>query len=134
MRDRASHTAHCLSLTGPLCEHYSTNFGVNHNSILNTSRYFHVTEGLVPDAMHDLLEGVLPLEMKKMIKIFINEKKYLTLQELNKRIELFPYTGPDSRNKPAPIALTTLNSQDHKLKQTGKLNYYRGKVGRKKVH
>jgi hypothetical protein len=108
MRDRASHTAHCSSLTGPLREHYSTNFGINHDSILNTSRYFHVTEGLVPDAVHDLLEGILPLEMKQLIKVFI-EKKYVTLQQLNERIQGFPYTGPDSRNKPALIALTTLN-------------------------
>jgi hypothetical protein len=58
--------------------------------------------------MHDLLEGVLPFEMKEMIKVFVNQKKYLTLKELNRRIQLFPYSGPDSRNKPAPIYLTTL--------------------------
>ena len=27
--------------------------------ILTKSRYFHVTEGLVPDTMHDVLEGTL---------------------------------------------------------------------------
>ena len=41
--------------------------------VINPSKYFHVTEGLV---MHDLLEGVLPLELKEILKFYINEKHY----------------------------------------------------------
>ena len=38
------------------------------DSILHQSNYFHVTKGLVPDIMHDVLEGCLSY----VIKVFIN--------------------------------------------------------------
>lgn len=81
-----------------------------------------MTEGLIPDVMHDLLEGVLPLEAKELIRFYINTKKCLTLVELNKRIKSFPYSGLDACNKPAPILSPTLYSHDHALKQTGELD------------
>ena len=30
-----------------------------------------MTEGLVPDVMHDILEGALQLEVKELIKTFV---------------------------------------------------------------
>ena len=63
--------------------------------MLNTSRFFHITEGLVPDVMHDILEGLLPYEAKELIKHLISEK-VISLSELNKAIESFPYVGPDA--------------------------------------
>ena len=66
-------------------------FGVNRLSILCKSRYFSVIDGLPGDVMHDLLEGVLQYECKEMLKIFINEEKYLTLDQLNERIKRFDY-------------------------------------------
>ena len=108
----------CASLEGPLHEHFAITFGIAHDSILNSSRYFHVTEGLIPDVMHDVLEGVVPYETKELLKHLINEH-IITFAELSSAIESFPYTGVDSRNKPVPIALTTLRSSNHKLKQTG---------------
>ena len=53
------HKEHCRGLDGPLREHISTTFGVTRNSILNSLEYFHVLRGLVPDIMHDILEGML---------------------------------------------------------------------------
>lgn len=84
-------------------------------------RYFHVTEGLVPDIMHDVLEGVLPFELKELLKFLISEKVF-TLSELNNAIQTFPYTFLDAANKPNIIEVTTLRSSDHSLKQTGKSN------------
>ena len=104
-----------------LHKHYATTFGVNRDSILNQSRFFHVTEGLVPDVMHDILEGALQLEVKELIKTFVS-KKYFSLLTLNKVIESFPYGGRDVCNKPTPISSITLSSQDHLLKQNGKLS------------
>ena len=43
-------------------------------------RYFHVCDGsLIPDIMHDLLEGALQYEVKVMLKAMISEDKYFTL-------------------------------------------------------
>ena len=48
------------SLDAPsLRDHYATTYGVVQNSCLNSSRYFHVVDGMSPDIMHDILEGVL---------------------------------------------------------------------------
>lgn len=117
-RSRQTHADQCALLQGPLCEHFATTYGLTRDSILNSSRYFHVTEALIPDAMHDLLEGVLPYETKELIKYFISEN-VITLKELNSAIESFPYVGSDSKNKPIPISSSTLHSADHLLKQTG---------------
>ena len=119
-RTRETHADQCSSLDGPLHDHYATTYGLNRDSVLNTSRYFHVTEGLVPDVMHDILEGALPLEVKELIRYLISTKT-VSLSELNEAMESFPYAGLDARNKPTPIAHSTLMSRDHLLKQTGKL-------------
>lgn len=95
-------------------------YGLRCDSILNSSRFFHVTEGLSPDIMHDILEGALQYETKELIKYLVTEQEVLTLDELNQRILSFPYGYPDLPNKPVPIASTCLLSTDHNLKQTGK--------------
>ncbi len=81
--------------------------------------YFHVTEGLVPDVMHDVLEGCLPYEMKELLK-HLFQSGVFTLGNLNEIINHFPYVGTDSRNKPAAISVATMSSSDHALKQTGR--------------
>lgn len=68
--------------------------------------------------MHDVLEGVLPLEIKELIKQLIGDG-IITLSELNEAIETFPYGRTDSQNKPSQINHTTLSSSDHSLRQTG---------------
>ena len=40
-----------------------TSYGLKSNSPLNCLRYFHVTRGLPPDIMHDILEGVANYEV-----------------------------------------------------------------------
>lgn len=107
-------------LGGPLHDHFATTYGLHRNSILNTSAYFHVTDGLVPDVMHDCLEGCLPYEIKELLK-HLFRSHILTLSDLNEEIQSFPYVGSDAKNKPSPIAATTMASSDHSLKQTGML-------------
>ena len=68
--------------------------------------------------MHDVLEGILPLEIKELVKRLINDD-IITLSELNDAIETFPYGSTDSQNKPSQINHTNLSSSDHSLKQTG---------------
>jgi hypothetical protein len=121
-RTRETHASQCASLSGPLKEHFATTYGLHRDSILNTSRYFHVTEGLVPDIMHDVLEGCLAYEVKELLKYLISSS-IITLSELNRIMASFPYTGSDSRNKPTPLSSTTLSSSDHNLKQTGMYMY-----------
>ena len=73
---------------------------------------------MVPDVMHDVLEGCGPYEMKEMLRLFIS-RKYFTLDYLNARIDSFAYGVSEISDKPSVISVATLNSSDHKLNQEG---------------
>ena len=96
-------------------------YGVKRQSILSNSRYYHVVDGLPGDAMHDILEGLLPYECKEMLKVFINEEKYFNLNQLNERIKTFDYGFYNDKNKPSPILHQTLTNNTNSLRQKGKL-------------
>ena len=120
LRSRETHSYHCslLDSTSSLRDHVATTYGVVRDSILNTSKYFHVTGGLVPDVMHDVLEGCAPYVVKELLK-YLDQNSIVTLDELNDQIETFPYVPLDARNKPTQIPGTTFSSSDHTLKQKG---------------
>lgn len=118
-RTRKTHATHIHDLNGALSSHISTTYGVVFESILNTSKYFHVTDGLVMDIMHDVLEGILQYEVKELIKYLVSEK-ICSLDYINRRISLFPYGYSDMGNKPSEISRDHLTSSDHKLHQNGK--------------
>ena len=51
-------------------QHYSLIYRVNRRGLLDSLCYFSVTSGaLIPDIMHDILEGALPYEVKLMLKV-----------------------------------------------------------------
>lgn len=76
-----NHTRHCSALGGVLNDsHIATTYGVPRNSILNSLNHLNVINGLPPDVMHYVLEGVLPLEVKLMLQQFINEDQLFTLE------------------------------------------------------
>ena len=85
------------------------------DSVLNRCEYFHVTEGIVPDIMHDILEGTLELCMRHLLIHYIREDKLFSVDVLNARITSFKY-GVDVRNKPTTITPVGLDSH---LKQSG---------------
>ena len=97
----------------------ATTYGLQCDSILNSSSYFHVTTGLPPDIMHDILEGSLQYEVKNLLCYLIQEQSYLTLAELNQKVQRFPYLQTDKDNKPAVILSAHLNASEHTLKQKG---------------
>ena len=75
LRSSDEHSDHCdllemEDLSSLDHQHFSTTFGINHRTLLGRLRYFSVTSGaLLPDIMHDILEGALPLELKCMLKV-----------------------------------------------------------------
>jgi len=104
-----------------LADALATTYGLTHDSILNSLQFFHITEGLPPDIMHDILEGGLQYEVKEMLQVFTEEKGYFTLDTLNKVIEEFKYGYTDSKDKPASISLS---SSDHSIAQEGQSSHY----------
>ncbi len=67
--------------------------------------YFKVTTGFPPDVAHDLLEGIVPVELAGCIEIF-TKKKYFTFDQLNKLIQEFPFKWGDKTNRPHVLPLT----------------------------
>ena len=98
----------------------STTYGVNGLSVMNGVANFDVCQCFPEDIMHILFEGVVPYETKRFLKVLIDEKRSLTLKELNHRMESFNYGYMHNKDKPTPIARETLNAlEDAKLKQSG---------------
>ena len=89
--------------------------GFNSCSVLNKSRYYHVVSRLLPDAMHDILEGVLHYSVKEMLEVMILEKQFTTIDELNKPISSFDYGYQNDSNKPAAIQQSHLLTDDHTM-------------------
>nr|XP_023659142.1 uncharacterized protein LOC111839439 isoform X1 [Paramormyrops kingsleyae] len=90
--------------------------GVKQNSCLNHLKYFHVTENICVDIMHDVLEGVAPFEVRLMLQHFIYEENLLSLEHLNERIAGFGYGYGDDKNKPSVIL--NLKTSEKAIKQT----------------
>ncbi len=112
------YTSHCEGLDGPLHDHIATTYGVVCNSILNECRYFHVTSGLVPDIMHDILEGSLELCMRHTLIHLIRQEKLFSLDVLNSQLSSFKFGPSQVKNKPTVIAPSAIRSDGY-LKQSG---------------
>ena len=117
-----THANHCSDLVGPLHNHYATTYSLHRDSSLNTLKYFHVTEGLIPDIMHDCLEGCVQYEVKELLK-YLSSNGILSVSTIQHLIQSFLYSGPDAKNQPSPITAATLASPDHCLKQTCQFTY-----------
>jgi hypothetical protein len=81
-----------------------------------------VVGGMPADAMHDILEGVLQYTIKEILKVYILEKHFFSLESLNCRIASFDYGYHNDTDKPAPIQRKRLLSNDNNLKQHGEFN------------
>ena len=98
----------------------SKEFGINRDSILNDLTYFHVCDGsLVPDIMHDVLEGALQYEVKLLLQVMTHAESYITLDEINARLECLELGHMESKDRPSQISQKTLQSQGASLKQNG---------------
>ena len=79
--------------------------GVVKNSPLNALTDFHATINMPPCVVHDMLEGVLKYDMHEYFKYFVNDEKYFTIRELNRRSVDFPFSGRDSSVRPVHVKL-----------------------------
>jgi len=86
--------------------------------LVNQSKYFHVVDGMVPDIMHDILEGCLQMLLKYTLKYFVVQMKYFTVDTLNNRIRSFYFGSADSANRPSPITSDILTSRAISVKQS----------------
>ena len=96
----------------------SREYGVNRKSVLTKLQYFDIYSGaLVPDIMHDVLEGVLQYETKLVLIHIIQGCRYLILKHLNHLIACVNLGYMEVSSRPYEISLS-----DDKLKQNGKFH------------
>ena len=100
LRSSTAYKYHCSLLSGPTAKNDSVTYGINYPSPLNKIDHFHVVNSQLPqDVMHVLLEGVLPVETKLMLRNFMSQR-FFTLDFLNNRCKHFTYGRAESRNRP----------------------------------
>ncbi|XP_030855542.1 uncharacterized protein LOC115929735 isoform X1 [Strongylocentrotus purpuratus] len=115
LRNRESHGEHVEASQQNAAAVSQT--GVKRNSILNSLQFYHVAQNVVPDIMHDVLEGVGPMEVKLVLHQFIYVDNFFTLDTLNSHISSHSYGFCDQKNKPSCILESTLKNKDNSLKQ-----------------
>lgn len=93
---------YCGLLNGPFDSFDSVTYGLNERSPLNSINDFHVANGQLPqDIMHVIYEGVLPLNLRLLLKKLVCDEHRLTIDTLNERMKSFSYGRNESRNKPS---------------------------------
>lgn len=81
-------------------------FGVKRQCVITkTLAHFSVHTGYLPDIMHDLLEGIVPVELARCLAMLI-PKEHFSLEMLNKSILNFTYKRADKTNRPHVIPQT----------------------------
>nr|XP_057925469.1 uncharacterized protein LOC131127529 [Doryrhamphus excisus] len=94
-----------------------SNTGLKRDSELNNLSFYHVTDNVAPDIMHDILEGVGPYEIKLVLNTLI-EQKHVTLDQVNYRLTSFDYGFCDKANKPSAITKNDLRNHEGTMRQS----------------
>lgn len=77
-------------------------YGMKFDSPFNKLQYFHVSRGLPPDPMHDLLEGVVPKVWREVLTNFV-QRRLINIDQFNQSLAQFIYKGTDKAKKPSPL-------------------------------
>lgn len=100
LRTRASVDENVLALSRD--KKLKSVVGVKANCVLNNLKHFHSATGFPPDVLHDLLEGVVPVELSLCLTDLIGRGCF-SLDDLNYAIQNFPYRFKDKTNRPQKI-------------------------------
>jgi len=116
------HENECQLRTGPVHQYHIqaldrnasislATYGVAKHCPFEALEYFSVTEAFPPDIMHDVLEGVIPLLLKLILKSFVTAK-YFTVSHFNDLLENFVFGHNDVKCKPVKIPPRLLTERD----------------------
>lgn len=93
--------------------------GIVKAPVLHCLKYFHFAENLSFDPMHDVLEGVVSMILKKTLNHFVNIKKLISDNDLNDRIQNFDYGVAEIKDKPSGnFTAKSLKSKGNSLSQS----------------
>lgn len=94
--------------------------GIDKSCALHNLRYFHLTKNFGLDTMHDLLEGIVPFEIKNVLRYLIVTKNYFSVDLLNSKVNSFQYGYKDRKNRPKSnfTLLDLKQTKSHKMKSS----------------
>ena len=105
-RDEQEHRDRCESLENLSKDaklFCSKEYGINGKSFLYSVPELKITQCILHDPMHVLLEGIDRLELRRLLVYLIQEKKYFSLAYLNSVIYNFNYTSSEAKDTPQRI-------------------------------
>ncbi|XP_065653377.1 uncharacterized protein LOC136080528 [Hydra vulgaris] len=73
--------------------------GIKNGCIFNELKFFHVMENFAVDAMHDLLEGIVPIELSDVLGS-LSADGYISLSEFNLLLTEFNFDSSDRNSRP----------------------------------
>ena len=76
--------------------------GIKSSCPLNVLESFHSVWGFVPDVMHDLMEGVIPLDLLAIIRI-LSRQGWFTIVQYNAALANLGYPAYEGGDKPCPV-------------------------------
>ena len=85
LRTPTEHTKQCSELDGPNRVRAPVEYGINRRAALEDLSYFHVVHALPHDIMHDLMEGVIPHEMKLLLQSSVADSLF-DMTQFNHRL------------------------------------------------
>ena len=101
LRTPEEHKRQCAQLEQSLLKsEISKNYGINRKSILENIPNFSVAQNLPHDIMHDLL-GVIPYELKLMLRYFVTECHFFTISQLNERLRNYEFGYTEIADRPS---------------------------------
>lgn len=83
---------------------WNATYGIERYCVLNDLKYFHIIDGMVPDIMHDIDEGVIPFALRCFFN-YLMEKNVFTEKAIKSKVECFDYGWNNRRNVPTNIGL-----------------------------
>ena len=85
--------------------------GIRDSCSLNDIPGYHIIDNHAFDIMHDLLEGICPLEFKLVVCELV-AKQLFTLEMLNSRIVSFDYGSEEAKNRPVVVTDYAIHNPD----------------------
>jgi hypothetical protein len=83
-------------------ERFVKTYGVKGESVFKDVANFSVSRCLPPDPMHDILEGLCPINIRIVLLGLISQKK-LTVKIFNERLDMFVFSKCDGTDRPPHV-------------------------------
>lgn len=108
LRSRGKYEKHLKTIEDSTKVNFDETTGIKRYCFLNNLSFYHTTENITADPMHDLNEGVLPFAMRLVFKYCITNK-LMSEDTLSQKIQYYDYGILERKNTPSAINLEKSN-------------------------